>query len=134
MSSAYFDPAVGGNGTTVTDDSNVTTGLSDGGHRTRFVPAMGQVVAVANYVVNTAASIATGASGASLSGATTLDLTSGNATLTSASDQVLIDGLITALKDNPTVTTAVKDGKNLIKIIVAGGSEKPYFKKKYGKK
>lgn len=28
----------------------------------------------------------------------------------SASDQVLIDGLITALKDNPTVTTAVKDG------------------------
>lgn len=28
----------------------------------------------------------------------------------SATDQVLIDGLVAALKDNPTVTTAVKDG------------------------
>ena len=30
------------------------------------------------------------------------------------------------------VVTETKDGKNLIKIIMAGGSEKPYFKKKYG--
>ena len=30
------------------------------------------------------------------------------------------------------VVAETKDGKNLIKIIVAGGSEKPYFKKKYG--
>lgn len=28
----------------------------------------------------------------------------------SATDQALIDGLVAALKDNPTVTTAVKDG------------------------
>lgn len=30
------------------------------------------------------------------------------------------------------VVAETKDGKNLIKIIVAGGSEKPYFKMKYG--
>ncbi|MDD3772498.1 MAG: ATP-binding protein, partial [Weeksellaceae bacterium] len=30
------------------------------------------------------------------------------------------------------VVAETKDGKNLIKIIVAGGSEKPYFKKKFG--
>lgn len=30
------------------------------------------------------------------------------------------------------VVTENKEGKELIKIIVAGGSEKPYFKKKFG--
>jgi hypothetical protein len=51
MASVYFDPAVGGNGTTVTDDSNPTTGLANGGHRTRFVPALSQTVAVAANTV-----------------------------------------------------------------------------------
>ena len=51
MSLAYFDPAVGGNGTTVTDDSSATTGLGNGGHRTRFVPALSQVVSIAANVV-----------------------------------------------------------------------------------
>lgn len=51
---AYFDPAVGGTGLTVTDDGNPTTGLDNDGHRARFVPALAQVVAVARYVVNTA--------------------------------------------------------------------------------
>ena len=51
---AYFDPAVGGNGLTITDDGNPTTGLDNDGHRARFVPALAQVVAVARYVVDTA--------------------------------------------------------------------------------
>lgn len=55
MAQVYFDPAVGGNGTTVTDDANPTTGLANGGHRTRFVPALAQVVAVADYVADAAA-------------------------------------------------------------------------------
>lgn len=50
----YFDPAVGGNGLTVTDDGNPTTGLDNDGHRARFVPALSQVVAVASHVVDTA--------------------------------------------------------------------------------
>ena len=54
---AYFDPAVGGNGLTVTDDGNPTTGLDNDGHRARFVPALAQVVAVAQHVVDTASSI-----------------------------------------------------------------------------
>lgn len=52
--SVYFDPAVGGDGSTVTDDNNASTGLGKGGHRVRFVPAMGQVVAVAQFVVDQA--------------------------------------------------------------------------------
>lgn len=46
--SVTFPVSLGGDGSTVTDDDNATTGLGNGGHRTRFVPAMGQVVAVAN--------------------------------------------------------------------------------------
>lgn len=51
MSSAFFDPIVGGDGSTVSDDASPTTGLANGGHRTRFVPALAQVVAVARNVL-----------------------------------------------------------------------------------
>lgn len=51
MTSVYFDPAVGGDGSTVTDDSNPSTGLGNGGHRARFVPSLNQLVAVANWVL-----------------------------------------------------------------------------------
>lgn len=51
MASVTFPPALGGDGSTVTDDANATTGLANGGHRTRFVPALSQVVAVANGAV-----------------------------------------------------------------------------------
>lgn len=57
MSSVYFDPAVGGDGSTVTDDSNAGTGLAAGGHRARFVPALAQLVAVANYTVTHAVNV-----------------------------------------------------------------------------
>ena len=58
VNTAYFDPAVGGSGLTVTDDGNPTTGLDNDGHRERFVPALAQVVAVAQHVVNTAEDVA----------------------------------------------------------------------------
>ena len=57
MASVTFTPDVGGNGLTVTDDANPTTGLANGGHRARFVPALAQVVAVAKFVVDTASDI-----------------------------------------------------------------------------
>lgn len=60
MASVYFDPAVGGDGSTVTDDANATTGLANGGHRTRFVPALSQTVAVANFVATEASNVNTG--------------------------------------------------------------------------
>ena len=52
--SATFLESVGGDGSTVTGDANPTTGLANGGHRKRFVPALAQVVAVASHVVDTA--------------------------------------------------------------------------------
>lgn len=49
MASVYFDPAVGGDGTTITDDSNPSTGLANGGHRTRYVPSLANIVSVGNF-------------------------------------------------------------------------------------
>lgn len=64
MASVTFPPALGGDGSTVTDDSNVTTGLANGGHRTRFVPAMGQVVVMAQTATTKAGEASTSASDA----------------------------------------------------------------------
>lgn len=58
MASVTFSVSVGGDGSTVTDDANATTGLANGGHRTRFVPALGQIVAVASQMVTTASTVA----------------------------------------------------------------------------
>jgi hypothetical protein len=49
MSSVYFDPAVGGDGSTITDDSNPSTGLANGGHRTRYVPSLANIVSVGSF-------------------------------------------------------------------------------------
>lgn len=65
MSSVTFDVAVGGDGSTVTDDNNATTGLRDGGWKTRFVPCFTQQVAVANYIVTKAGEASISASAAS---------------------------------------------------------------------
>ncbi len=54
MSSVTFPPSVGGDGSTVTDDNNPSTGLGNGGHRTRFIPALSQMVAVALNTVTQA--------------------------------------------------------------------------------
>lgn len=61
MASVTFPPALGGDGSTVTDDSSPTTGLASGGHRTRFVPALAQAVAVMSGAVTQAGNSASAA-------------------------------------------------------------------------
>lgn len=57
MASVNFPPSLGGDNSTVTDDSNPTTGLANGGHRLRFVPALAQMVACMQYVMGQLASL-----------------------------------------------------------------------------
>lgn len=57
MSSFYSDPSVGGDGSTTTDDANAATGLQNYGWTTRLVPALAQVVAIAQWVKNTAINV-----------------------------------------------------------------------------
>lgn len=54
MAQVTFDNTVGGDGSTVSDDSNASTGLANGGFRTRLVPAFSQIVAIAVFVKNKA--------------------------------------------------------------------------------
>lgn len=61
MSSVTFSTTVGGDGSTVSDDSNPSTGLANGGHRTRFVPALSQMVAIAGNTVTKATEAAASA-------------------------------------------------------------------------
>jgi hypothetical protein len=72
MASVTFDTVVGGDGSTVTDDDNATTGLGNGGALIRLVPMMAQVVAVANAVVVDAGTAGTDATAAAASAADAL--------------------------------------------------------------
>ncbi|WP_299316220.1 hypothetical protein [uncultured Halomonas sp.] len=47
--SVTFPPEYGGDGNTYTDDGDPNTGLANGGHRTRFVPALENAVAMAAW-------------------------------------------------------------------------------------
>lgn len=73
MASVTFPAGVGGDGSTVTDDSSPTTGLGNGGHRTRFVPALSQVVAVAQNTVTQATNAASSATAAANSAASAVN-------------------------------------------------------------
>lgn len=95
MASVTFPPALGGDGSTVSDDANPTTGLANGGHRTRFVPALAQVVAVANggvtqstaqvaLATTQANNAANSASAAATSASTALNAPGTNATSTTS--------------------------------------------------
>ena len=67
--SVTFSPSVGGDGSTVTDDSNPATGLAGGYHRIHFVPALSQTVAVAANTVTQATNAAASAVSAANSAA-----------------------------------------------------------------
>lgn len=55
------------NGHTYSDDSDPSTGLGNGGHRTRFVPALADVVVVAGQAATSATNAATSATNAATS-------------------------------------------------------------------
>ena len=78
MSSVTFSTTVGGDGSTVTDDDDATTGLRNGGWRTRFVPALAQEVAVAANAVASATAALSSKNSAAAS-ATTATTQAGNA-------------------------------------------------------
>lgn len=85
--SVYFDPALGGNGKTITNDSDPTTGLDNDGHRRNdgsgFVGALGQTVVMAQTAATKAGEAA--ASAATASGAATTATTKAGEAEASAS-------------------------------------------------
>ncbi|MGT2508199.1 hypothetical protein [Cupriavidus basilensis] len=55
MTSVTFTPDVGGDNITIDDSDSATTGLGNGGHRTRFMIALAQFMKVVLWVKTTAA-------------------------------------------------------------------------------
>lgn len=51
MSKVYFDPAIGGDGSSVSDDADPDTGLQDYGWTVRFIPCFIQQVAIGRWLV-----------------------------------------------------------------------------------
>lgn len=84
MASVTFPAGVGGDGSTVSDDANPTTGLANGGHRTRFVPALAQMVAVAQNTVTQATNAASSATAAATSATSAINSPGTQATSTSS--------------------------------------------------
>jgi len=70
MTSVTFSTTLGGDGSIVSDDTNADTGLRNGGHRTRFVAALVQFVAMCSYA-KTQATAAAAAALSALNAATT---------------------------------------------------------------
>lgn len=74
VNTATFLVSVGGTGLVVTDDANPNTGLANGGHRERLVPAFSNVVSIADFVV--ARALEAQAYAASAAGGATTNATS----------------------------------------------------------
>lgn len=92
----HFDTAVGGDGSTVTDDDNASTGLANGGFRTRLLPMFTNVV---NIALNALASATAAAASA---------LTAVNAPGTSATSTTSV-AVGTGSK-----TLVIQTGKNIV--------------------
>jgi hypothetical protein len=107
MSSVTFSTTVGGDGSTVTDDDNATTGLGNGGSLIRLVPMMQQVVNVAAYAV----SISGGAGNDAIAAAASASAASSSATAAAASYDSFDDRYLGAKSSDPTLDN---DGNALL--------------------
>lgn len=107
MTSVYFDPALGGDGSTVTDDADPTTGLANGGHRDRFVLALAQTVAMAN-TAQLAAAAANNAAGTNGSSTTSLALSTGAKTLTMQTGRSIVVGMQVIIAYTTTPTSLMR--------------------------
>jgi hypothetical protein len=84
MASFYADPALGGDGSTTTDDANATTGLDNYGYTERLVPMFTTALNIANYSAGRATAAASSAVDAAASASSALNAPGTNATSTTS--------------------------------------------------
>ncbi|WP_138519026.1 hypothetical protein [Limnobacter alexandrii] len=114
MATVTFPIELGGSGLVVSDDTDPTTGLRNGGYLTRFVPTLQQTVAVAGFVVgqvsNAAASASAAAGSASAASSSASSAASSAASAATLYDQ-FDDRYLGPKASNPTVDN---DGNALL--------------------
>lgn len=135
--SVTFPVNLGCDGSTVTDGSDPTTGLDAGGHRTRFVPALAQVViAAGSAVTNATAAAASAASalnapGTNATSVTSLTVGTGNQTFTIQTGKAYVVGQTVVIANTATpanqmtgIITAYNSGTGSMTVNVStiGGS------------
>lgn len=84
MALAYFDPAVGGDGSSVSDDADPITGLDNYGYTERLVPAFTNIVNIADYTRQRAVAASGYADAAAASAASAVNAPGTNATSTTS--------------------------------------------------
>jgi hypothetical protein len=104
-----FPSAVGGDGSTVTDDSSATTGLANGGFRVRLLPMFTQIIAIANWILGAAtaagaSATSAAASASAASGSASAASGSAGAASTSASNAAASAAAAAASSPLPSVT------------------------------
>jgi hypothetical protein len=82
VTSVTFLTALGGDGSTVTDDSNATTGMGNGGHRYRFVSSLVNLVAIAQTAVSAANAAVTSPGSLTATSTSSLAVGTGSKSLT----------------------------------------------------
>lgn len=130
MTSVTFPTSLGGDGSTVTDDSNATTGLGNGGFRTRLLPTFTNTINIAQTAVNAAVS-ATTAPGTNATSTTSLTVATGTQTLTVQASKLYVPGMFVMIADTVTpanwmhgIVTAYNSTTGVLNVTVdsSGGS------------
>ena len=108
MASVQFLSSVGGDNSIVTDDANVSTGLANGGHRTRFVAALAQLVAVcANAVTQATNALAAANTATTQAGNASTSATNANTSFLNADKRYLGSKSVAPTLDNQGAALAV---------------------------
>lgn len=96
MTEVTFPESLGGDGSTVSDDADPDTGLRNGGHRTRFVAALVQIVAICARVVSVcqnAVSAVLGAANMTGTSTTSLTIGTGSKAFTAQTGKAFVPGM-----------------------------------------
>lgn len=114
MSSVTFPVALGGDGNTYSDDASPTTGLANGGHKTRFIPTLSNTVAMAqtakanaDAAATSAGNAATSAAGAAGAAAAAVGAHEGQASGAHAASAVSTTGIAGLAGGSPSTVQAV---------------------------
>jgi hypothetical protein len=117
MASVNFPNNVGGDGSTVTDDSSPTTGLANGGFRTRLVPMFTNIINIVNWVMGQMAA-AVNAAAASANSAST---SAGDAATKAAAAATSASTALNAPGTSATSTTSLTIGAGAQPLTVPAG-------------